>query len=1041
MSDVGQRERATQDRVVRLLRGIGYDYLGNWKDRTDTSNVEVDLLTSNLRARGYDNVLIGKAVEQLQKAAAIGAGRDLYEANYVVYELLRYGAKVRRGAGEQYETVWLIDWQNLGANHFAVAEEVTVAGQRTKRPDIVLYVNGIAVVTLELKRSVVAVSEGIRQTIGNQQPEFIRPFFTTVQLVMAGNDVEGLRYALIDTPEKYWIGWRLVADIDQATCAQVDSELAGVEGPLDQGLALLAARHRLLEVVHDFIVFDAGVKKTCRPNQYFGVKAAQDRIRRREGGMIWHTQGSGKSLTMVWLAKWLRENLPGARVLLITDRTELDEQIEGVFKGVDEDIYRTSSGADLFSTLNDFAEWLICSLIQKFRDPRGKRDQSPVEEALIRELLAAIPKDFLPKGDIFVFVDEAHRTQSGVMHDAMKELLPGAMFIGFTGTPLLKADKKTTLEKFGGFIHTYKYDEAVSDGVVLDLRYEARSIDQRLTSSAQVDKWFEAKTRGMTDLSRATLKKRWGTMQKVISAEPRTRQIVNDILIDMDTKPRLADDRGNAILVCSGIYQACRFYELFCQAGFKGKCAIVTSYQPQPRDIAQENAGEGLTEKLRQYEIYRQMLADHFGEHPDKAMHRTEQFEKDVKERFIKHPGQMRLLIVVDKLLTGFDAPPATYLYIDKKMQDHGLFQAICRVNRLDGEDKDYGYVIDYQDLFNSLRSAIADYTGCALGGYDKQDVEGLLTDRLTKAKEDLDKALERVEATCEPVAPPKGTLQYQRYFCATVPGDARQLKDNEPKRVDLYKAVSVLARRYGAIANEMEAAGYTAAEAAAIKDKVTHYTAVRDEVRLGAGENIDFKRYEAGMRFLLDTYIQADASQVVADFADAGLVQLIAQMGGAALGRLPKGIRDDPDAVAETIVNNVRRVIIDEHAMNPKYYDKMSALLDDLIRQRQQEAISYKDYLEKLLDLAAQAGTGGSGTAYPAWAGNGARRALIDFPLSEEQAVAVDQAVMDNKPADWAGNKLKERRVKNAVRHALPEGYERLDELFDLIKARNEYR
>jgi type I restriction enzyme R subunit len=508
----------------------------------------------------------------------------------------------------------------------------------------------------------------------------------------------------------------------------------------------------------------------------------------------------------------------------------------------------------------------------------------------------------------------------------------------------------------------------------------------------------------------------------------------------MEIKPRLADGRGNAILVCSGIYQACRFYELFCQAGFKGKCAIVTSYQPQPRDIAQENAGEGVTEKLRQYDIYRQMLADHFGEHPDKAMHRTEQFEKDVKKLFIEHPGQMRLLIVVDKLLTGFDAPPATYLYIDKRMQDRGLFQAICRVNRLDGEDKDYGYIIDYQDLFNSLRSAITDYTGGALDGYDKQDVEGLLTDRLAKAKEDLDQALELVEAICEPVAPPKGTVQYQQYFCATEPGDARQLKDNEPKRVDLYKGVSVLVRRYGSIANEMETAGYTAAETAVIKDKVAHYAAVRDEVRLGAGENIDFKRYEAGMRFLLDTYIQADASQVVADFADAGLVQLIAQMGGAALAKLPKGIRDDPDAVAETIVNNVRRVIIDEHAMNPKYYDKMSALLDDLIRQRQQEAISYKDYLEKLLDLAAQADAGESGT-YPEWASNGARRALIDFALSEEQAIAVDQAVMENKPADWVGSKLKERRVLNAIRHVLPEGYERLDELFDLIKARNEYR
>jgi type I restriction enzyme, R subunit len=711
MSDVGQPERKTQDRVVRLLHEqLDYDYLDNWKDRVGTSNIEVDLLTQNLRARGYDDNLINKAIDQLKKAAAIGAGRGLYEANRDVYGLLRYGAKVRPGVGEQTETVWLIEWKDPGANHFVVVEEVTVLGQHTKRPDVVLYVNGIALVTLELKRSWVAVSEGIRQTIGNQQPEFIRPFFTTVQLVMAGNDVEGISYSVIDTPEKYWLNWRLITDIDPATRALIDAELSGIEGRLDQPLVLLAAKHRLLEIVHDFIVFDAGVKKTCRPNQYFGVKAAQERVRRREGGIIWHTQGSGKSLTMVWLAKWIREHQADARVLLITDRTELDEQIERVFNGVDEDVYRTSSGIDLIDTLNKSAEWLICSLIHKFRGSDSGRDQAEAEDQFIRELQATIPKDFSPKGNVFVFVDEAHRTQSGKMHDAMEKLLPGVMFIGFTGTPLLKADKETSLETFGSFIHTYKFDEGVADGVVLDLRYEARNIDQHLTSPAQIDKWFEAKTKGMTDLSRATLKKRWGTMQKVVSAQPRSRQIVNDILFDMETKPRLADGRGNAILVGSSIYQACTFYDLFCQAGFKGKCAIVTSYHPQPGDISKENAGEGLTEKLRQYEIYRQMLADHFGESPDTAMYKVEEYEQQVKERFIKYPGQMRLLIVVDKLLTGFDAPSATYLYIDKAMHDHGLFQAICRVNRLDGTALNFS---DFCSQMTGLASCVAGWSRC----------------------------------------------------------------------------------------------------------------------------------------------------------------------------------------------------------------------------------------------------------------------------------------------------------------------------------------
>jgi len=480
MSNVGQIERKAQDRVVKLFgEQLGYEYLGNWEYREGNSNVEVGLLTQNLKARAYDDNLITRALDQLGKAASVGAGHDLYEANRDVYQLLRYGVHVKPGVGQQTETVWLIDWTNPDANHFAVAEEVTVLGQHTKRPDVVLYVNGLALATLELKRSKVAVSEGIRQTIGNQQPEFIRPFFSTVQLVFAGNDVEGVRYSIIDTREKYWLEWK---------------ESSDVADPLDRGLLQLCSKPRFLELIHDFMVFDAGIKKTARHNQYFGVKAAQSRIAKREGGIIWHTQGSGKSLTMVWLAKWIREHQDDARVLLITDRTDLDEQIEKVFNGVNEQIYRTSTGADLLDTLNKSQEWLIGSLVHKFR---GADDDAACDEAeadFIKELNAKIPKDFKAKGNLFVFVDEAHRTQSGKMHAAMKQLLPGGMFIGFTGTPLLKADKATSIETFGSFIHTYKFDEAVEDGVVLDLRYEARTIDQQLTSPQQVDKWFEVKT-------------------------------------------------------------------------------------------------------------------------------------------------------------------------------------------------------------------------------------------------------------------------------------------------------------------------------------------------------------------------------------------------------------------------------------------------------------------------------------------------------------------------------------------------------------------
>lgn len=1033
MSTVGQAERKTQDRVVRFLQErLGYDCGGNWEGRVDNANVEVTYLRDNLIARGYDEEAAGRAISALAKTAQVGGTRTLYQANREVYHLLRYGVKVKRGVSDQYESVWLIDWDNPHANHFVVAEEVSIAGEHKKRPDVVLYVNGLALGVIEFKRSKVNVAEGIRQNIGNQNAHFIRPFFATVQLLFAGNDVEGLRYGVIETPEKYWLEWKEPGE------GKVGADVAE---PLDRAILQLCSKSRFLELIHDFMVFDKGTKKTARHNQYFGVKAAQARIAKREGGIIWHTQGSGKSLTMVWLAKWIREHQPGSRVLIITDRTELDEQIEKVFGGVNESIYRTTSGADLLAQINKHDPWLICSLVHKFRGSDDEKDVAQDAEQFIDELRSRVPAGFSPKGSLFVFVDEAHRTQSGRMHRAMKELLPGAMFIGFTGTPLLKADRATSIETFGSFIHTYRFDEAVADGVVLDLRYEARDIEQDLTSPAKVDKWFEAKTKGLTDLSKARLKRKWGTMQKVVSAEPRAKQIVQDILLDMETESRLVNGRGNAMLVGESIYQACKFYEMFVHAGFKDKVAIVTSYVPNPSDISKEDSGEGATEKLRQYEIYRQMLADFFGVAADEAVGRIEEFEREVKRRFVEEPGQMRLLIVVDKLLTGFDAPSATYLYIDKKMRDHGLFQAICRVNRLDGDDKTYGYIIDYRDLFNSLESAITDYTSGALNGYEDTDVEGLLKDRIDQGRKDLEDALEQIRALVEPVHPPKGTLEYQHYFVSSVPGDATRIKANEPKRVELYKRVAGLVRAYTALANDMGDAGYSEAQASAIKAEVAHFVAVRDEVELGAGENIDMKQFEAGMRALLDTYIQAAPSDVVATF-EKGLVELIVERGEGALASLPPGLRKSPEAAAETIVNNVRKTIVDERALNPRYYDKMSELLDALMEKRRQDALDYKAYLDQLLELAAKVGTKESDTVYPEWATNGAQRALIDFGFpSPELAVVVDQTVMHQKQHGWVGNRMKERALARELRLALPVDFDRFDELFELVKARDEYR
>jgi type I restriction enzyme R subunit len=493
----------------------------------------------------------------------------------------------------------------------------------------------------------------------------------------------------------------------------------------------------------------------------------------------------------------------------------------------------------------------------------------------------------------------------------------------------------------------------------------------------------------------------------------------------------LQNGRGNAILVSDSIYNACRFYQLFQDSGFT-RCAIVTSFAPSHSDIKGE--GEGHTEKLMQYDIYQKMLN---GKTP-------EDFEDEVKKRFIDEPAQMKLLIVVDKLLTGFDAPSATYLYIDKSMRDHGLFQAICRVNRLDGDDKDYGYIIDYKDLFGSLETAYKDFTSKAFEDYDQKDVEGLLSDRLAKGKERLDDALETIRALCEDVAPPKGTKQYIAFFCGN-PQIKEDLKDTEPKRVALYKAVISLIRAYANIADEMEEAGYQPAQIEKIKEEIKHFENVRKEIQLASGDWVDLKQYEPAMRHLIDSYIAAEESKKVSAFDDFSIVELLVKDGKGALDKLPDNIKKNKEAMAETIENNLRKVIIEESPTNPIYYEKMSVLLDELIKLRNEEAEAYEKYLEEIVKLAVKIKKPETSNEYPSSINTQAKRALYDNLDRDEQCtIAMDSAVIYGKHDDWEGTLSKEKHLKNKVVKPVLEEYdkvEKLDPIFEVIKQQREYK
>jgi len=1021
-----QRERDTQDRVVALFRSeLDYDYLGNWHDRAN-SNVEEDLLRASLAKRGVESRKIDRALD-LVRQAANRQGLSPYDHNRLIYELLRYGAKVKVDAGGHTETVDLIDWRNPEANDFAIAEEVTLAGvEHDRRPDLVLYVNGFALGVIELKRSSVSVAEGIRQTLSNQRPEFNPAFYSTVQFTFAGNDSEGLRYATVGTPEKHWLAWK--------EDPETDPDLS----KLDKYLLRMCRKDRLIELCRDFVLFDGGIKKVPRAHQYFGIKAAQVRAKRREGGIVWHTQGSGKSIVMVLLARWILENNPNARVVVITDRDELDKQIERVFGAADEEVKRATSGRDLMGKLAQARPRLMTSLIHKF----GRRGDD-FEEWL--NAVRAGPSQTV--GEVFVFVDECHRTQSGKLHEAMTAVMPSAVFIGFTGTPLLKEDAKTSREVFGSYIHVYTFKEGVGDGVVLDLDYEARDIDQRLGSEERIDAWFEAKTRSLNQWQKRELQNKWGTMQRVLSSKSRKERVVADIVFDFSVKPRLSSERGNAILVAASIYDACQYYDLFQRTELRGRCAVVTSYDPQTGDVTTEETGANTeTDKQVIYSTYKALLEGVVAR-PGKS--KTETYEDDAKKLFVTQPNNMRLLIVVDKLLTGFDAPSCTVLYIDKSMKDHGLFQAICRTNRLDGEDKTVGYIVDYKDLFKKVTDAISVYTNELDHPEGVPDPEPMIHLRVKKARERLESALEAATLLCEPVPPPRDDLAHIRYFCGNSE-EAADLADREPLREHLYKSVAAVARAYAGISDEMEEAGYSAEDKSRIKREVDGFVHVRQVVKLASGEEIDLKAYEADMRHLIDTYIEANEPRKISPFDGIPLLDLIVKTGIAdAINQRLGGLRGNNEAVAESIENNVRTAIVRERLADPAFFDRMSRLLDELIEARRAKAIQYEEYLKRMADLARGVQEGHTGDTPEPLTRSRALRAIYNLVreetgASEAEALAlakeIDRAVRRSKHDDFRGNKAKENAIKEAIYPLLGEDKDRVGRMFRVISAQGEY-
>lgn len=1033
-SHIGEPERPVQNRLLALFKEkLKYEYLGNYEYRTCNRNIERKLLFDYLMStKKWSGDEAKRAITKLEKEAYC-TPQNMQEKNEKVYSLLRYGVNVSPDVGTKKITVNLIDWEHPDKNQFYIAEEVTINSSTpdsfTKRPDLVIYVNGIALAVMELKRSKVSVHDGIRQTIGNQQENFIRPFFSTVQLLFAGNDSQGLYYGVIDTPEKFWLRWK-----------EPD---ASIPNELDRSVTQWFNKERLLEMIHDFLVFDAGVKKVCRPNQYFAVKAAQPRCEKKEGGVIWEAQGSGKSLIMVWLAEWIHENIDNSRVVIITDREELDEQISDGFKDTGETIARAKSGAGLIGMLNEEAPWLLCTLIHKFgkKNVEGKGDMAGVKseiplEKYLEEIVAQLPQGFKAKGNIFVFIDECHRTQGGYLHEAMKTIMgKDVMMIGFTGTPLLHTQKKDTWQTFGPLIHAYRFNEAVEDGVILDLRYESRKVDQFLGNKDKIDAWFEKKTKGLNKVAAARLKGRWATMQNIFSSRQRIDAVVGDICLDMDTTPLLVNRRGNAILVADSIYQACRYWDAFQKTALKGHCAVITSFEAKADNINMASSGENESEDEYKYRIYKEMTDGHKS---------VSAFEAYAKKEFIDHPKNMRLLIVVDKLLTGFDAPSACVLYIDKHMENHNLFQAICRVNRVDGDDKEYGYIVDYQNLFECISGAIGDYTsdGAALSGYDKEDIEGYIKEKNKACRKDLEEAREQVEALLALVHP-RTREGFFRYFVYddNAPEEEmdKQLDDNAEKRSKLYKYVRRYLNCYANLANSLEDMGYSEAERKEYAECAKKYDALKREIELRSNDHIDMRRYEPDMRQVLDLYVKAEDSEVIAKLDDTSFLDIVAAQNEEQLNDLPDELKDEYGrASAETVEANLREVIRKDSPFNPAYYGKLSIILQELIDKRKKEMLDYEEYMKELIELVKKA-RGKSANSYPESIKTPGMRALYDnLGQNEYLAFRAHEVIKENALVGFRDNRLKQRKMIKALAKLL--GDEIAQKIYDIIKLHDEY-
>ena len=898
-------ENKIQQNSINLLQSLGYKFISreeNLKLRGGKSSEVLfrEILIQKLgEINGYEykgkrykfsQSSVLKAVDEL---AGVSLNEGLMVANERITNLLLLGTSLEENLEDGTRRSFsfkFIDFENLQNNDFYVTEEFEVSRvsqsdvQKHRRPDLVLFINGIPIVVIELKKSSVSLENGIKQLEKEQGKDEIAHLFKYIQLTIAANG-SGARYGTTGTAFKFYSVWK------EQNEAQAKESLKSVVkdreiSALDMTLFALLSKDRLLRLVRHYIVFDKKMKKVCRYQQFFAIEETLKRVSAkkegaRAGGLIWHTQGSGKSLTMVMLTKLLKQIYINSKIIVVTDRIDLDGQIHEIFENTDVKAGRASSGSDLIEKLQSGVS-VITTLVHKFEKVKNQK-------VVIRD------------GDIFVLVDESHRTQGGDLHKAMKKALPLACYIGFTGTPLLKREKNS-FAKFGGEIHRYTIDDAVKDGAVLPLLYEGRYVGQEVLDPEGLTRKFDLISRELGDEAKRDLQQKWARFERVASSEQRLELIAVDI--NEHIKKTLKKSGFKAMLATQRKYDAIKYHEIFEEFGEIKSAYVISSNEHEELEGGhKEYVAKAWQDTIRGYGS-------------------EEEYLKHVKDEFI-YGDEIDLLIVVDKLLTGFDAPRASTLYIDKQLKEHNLLQAIARVNRLyDG--KDYGYIIDYRGLLGELDQALASYA--SLSGFDPEDITGAVID----VRSEIIKAKTYYTHLDDLFSSVKFKDDLESYVAV--------LEDVQ-KRDDFKEWLSQFARAFKlALSSEKIYDILSEEEIKTYKQRVKFYNELRKAVQLRYHEACDFGKYEAQMQKLLDTYVSAKEVNELTK-----LVNIFETEFDDEVQRV-----EGKNAKADTIISAVSAVVKEKMDSNPAFYKSIAQQIQDIIDEYKAKRLSEEEKLTK---------------------------------------------------------------------------------------------